>query len=85
MDGAVIIGALVAGTACGLVPLITGLIRGDTTLAVGGLVACIAAGFVLGLILAVPVAILFTVLIVRRTRKSGELGPQEQPGVGASA
>ena len=76
----------IVGVVCGLIPFITGLVRGDTTLAIGGLVACILGGVVLGLLLAVPLAILFTVLIVRRTKKGGELGADRQPGVdGANA
>ena len=69
MDSELIIGAIVAGVICGLVPLITGLVKGENSLAWGGFVACIAGGFVLGLILALPLAVLFTVLIVRNSKK----------------
>jgi hypothetical protein len=58
--------ALIAGIVCGLVPLIYGLRRGQTGLAVGGFVACLVGGFVLGLFLAVPLAALFTWLIWRK-------------------
>ena len=40
----------------------------QTALAIGGFIACIAAGFVLGVILALPVAILFAWLIWRADR-----------------
>lgn len=76
MDSELIIGAIVAGVVCGLVPLITGLVKGEQSLAWGGFVACIAGGFVLGIILAVPLAILFTVLIVRNSNKRQMAGAQ---------
>jgi hypothetical protein len=63
-----IIGALVAGAICGLVPLIYGLTRGQTALAVGGFVACVIGGLLLGVILAVPLAALFAYLIWRQGR-----------------
>jgi hypothetical protein len=67
METAVIAGALV-GAVCGLVPLIYGLVRGQTGLAGGGFAACIAGGVVLGVILAVPLAALFTWLVWRASR-----------------
>jgi hypothetical protein len=70
MKSDIVIGALAAGAICGLVPLVVGLIRNQTALAFGGLLACIAGGFVLGVILAVPLAILFVVLIVQRSKKA---------------
>ena len=95
MDSELIIGAIVAGVICGLVPLITGLVKGENALAWGGFVACIAGGFVLGLILAVPLAILFTVLIVRNSKKrqaappppygGAPAGPESMQATGAQA
>src|SRR5438477_6962276 len=56
-------GAVMVGVICGLVPLITGIVRRRPALAFGGLCACVVSGFLLGLLLAVPVSALFTVLI----------------------
>ena len=58
----------IAGVVCGLAPLIFGAMRGRIALGVGGFVACAAAGAVLGLLLAVPVAIVFVYFIQRSTR-----------------
>jgi hypothetical protein len=63
-----VVAALVAGVICGLFPLVYGLTRGRTSLAAGGFVACVVGGFILGLILAVPMAVLFCWLIHRRSR-----------------
>jgi hypothetical protein len=63
-----IIGAIVAGAICGLVPLVYGIARGHTGLAVGGFLACLVGGVVLGVLLAVPLAALFAWLIWRNTR-----------------
>lgn len=67
MGQALVIGAVV-GTLCGLVPLIVGLVRNQVVLAVGGFVSCVVGGAVLGLILAIPLAAVFTILIVTRSR-----------------
>jgi hypothetical protein len=56
-------GGLVAGLLCGLLPLLLGRSRGREGLAWGGFATCAAGGFVGGLILAVPAAIVFTVII----------------------
>lgn len=58
-----IIGALAVGFAFGLVPLICGLVKKRVGLAIGGFAACLVGGFILGLILALPMCVLFTVLI----------------------
>lgn len=68
MDSELIIGAILAGIVCGLVPLIFGLVRGEKGLAFGGFAACLVAGLILGLILAVPMAIVFTVLIWKNSK-----------------
>src|SRR4051794_463307 len=83
MKGDVVIGALVAGVVCGLVPLIYGLVKGQQALAFGGFVACIAAGFVLGLLLAVPMGAVFAWLIWRADKRTiagrGASAAQRQP------
>ena len=58
----------IAGVVCGLAPPIFGAMRARMALGVGGFVACAAAGAVLGLLLAVPVAIVFVYFIHRSTR-----------------
>ena len=68
MDSELIIGAILAGIVCGLVPLIFGHVRKEKGLAWGGFAACIVAGLILGLILAVPMAIIFTVLIWKNSK-----------------
>ena len=68
MDSEIIVGAVLAGIVCGLVPLIFGHVRGEKGLAWGGFAACLVAGLVLGLLLAVPMAIVFTVLIWKNSK-----------------
>lgn len=55
--------ALVAGALCGLVPLIVGYHRRQISVGIVGLICCIIAGFILGIILALPVAAVFTIII----------------------
>ena len=62
------IGAVAAGGLCGLVPLVYGLARGETGLALCGFAACLIGGVLLGVLLAVPVAALFAWLIWRQSR-----------------
>jgi hypothetical protein len=69
-SSAAIVAALAIGVICGLVPLIYGLRKGQTGLAWGGFAACIVAGFLLGIILALPVAAVFTWLIWRGARSA---------------
>ena len=67
-------GALIAigtavGVVCGLVPLIFGLNRGEKGLAWGGFAACILGGALFALILALPLAIIFAVLIHKSSKR----------------
>jgi hypothetical protein len=78
-----IIGAIVAGAICGLVPLVYGLARGRTGLAVGGFLACVVGGIILGVLLAVPLAALFAWLIWRThhvARPAANAAPGEPVG-----
>ncbi len=59
---------LVAGILAGLVPLIVGSKKRQMSLGLGGFFACAISGAVLGLILAVPIAGIFTWLIVRNSK-----------------
>lgn len=58
-----VIAGLIAGLVCGLLPLISGLVKGRRELGIIGFVACAVSGAVLGLLLAIPVAIVFTLAI----------------------
>ena len=59
-----LVGALVAGALLGLIPLILGRKKGKNGLAIGGFAACVVSGLLLGAVLAVPVCIVFVVLIL---------------------
>lgn len=60
---AFIVGGLIAGSLCGLIPLNAGLKNGKQTLAYVGLVSRIICGAILGLLLALPVALIFLAII----------------------
>jgi hypothetical protein len=68
LGAAIAVGAAI-GVVCGLVPLIFGLTRDEKGLAWGGFGACIAAGAMLGLLLAIPMAIVFTILIRNNSKR----------------
>jgi ABC-type phosphate transport system permease subunit len=55
---------LIAGICCGLVPMALGVWKGRQVLGVVALVVCALCGAFLGLLLAVPVAIVFSLAIV---------------------
>jgi hypothetical protein len=59
----VLIGSLLAGLVCGLWPLLAGASKGQPILGALGLFVCIISGYVLGLLLALPVAFVFAKLI----------------------
>jgi Zn-dependent protease with chaperone function len=69
LGAAIAIGSAM-GLVCGLVPLTFGLTRDEKGLAWGGFGACVLAGAMLGLLLAIPMAIVFTVLIRNNSRRS---------------
>ena len=58
-----ITGAIVAGAIIGLIPLICGIKKKKTNLAIGGLISCILAHFLLGLFFSIPCSIIFTIII----------------------
>jgi len=70
MDIAVIIGSLVGGALAGLLPLIFGKKRDKAVLGIIGFVVCLICGFILGLLLALPVAVIFTVIIIVTSKKN---------------
>lgn len=70
-----IMGAVI-GLLLGLVPLTLGLKRGERRLGIIGFLCCLIGGALASVILSVPSFIIFTWLIVRRSRDGGapELG-----------
>ena len=58
------IGGFIVGALCGLLPLYFGTRRGRPKLAIAAMVSCAAAGLVLGILLAAPTALVFTVIIL---------------------
>jgi hypothetical protein len=73
----VIVGGLVAGAFCGLLPLVLGLKKRREILAFVGWFSCVASGFILGLILAVPVSVAFTIVLLclRKPEEDGNANP----------
>ena len=65
-----IMGAVI-GLLLGLVPLTLGLKRGQRRLAIIGFLCCLIGGAIASVILSVPSFIIFTWLIVRRSRDGG--------------
>jgi len=64
-DSAVIVGALLAGFACGLGPLIASVTRKCIAVGLVGMMICIGCGYVLGLLLALPVSIFYSSWILK--------------------
>ena len=60
----VFIGGLSMGAFCGLAPLIAGVIKHRENLGYIGFASCIVSGLLLGIILAAPVALVFTLIIL---------------------
>jgi len=60
-----LLGGLIAGVLCGLVPLIYAASKGRIALGALSFLATVAAGLVLGLILAIPVAAVMTYIVHR--------------------
>jgi len=61
--------ALLLGIVCGLLPFILGMLRKRPIVAIVGLLAATAGGFVGGIFIAPVVAIVFTVVILVRKKK----------------
>lgn len=86
-SGAFLIGALIGGTiagaVCGLLPLLLARGRGQLPLGTAGMVSCMISGAILGLILAIPVAVIFTVVVLSRGRQAARgfqpIFPQSLP------
>jgi hypothetical protein len=66
MNVFMIIGGFVAGSLCGLVPFFMGRRKGQQDLATIALLVCAFCGMILGILLALPAAIVFTIVIVNK-------------------
>ena len=70
MDGAfmagVLIGALLMGVVIGLIPLIIGIVKEQLNLGIIGLVSCIVGNLILGLLLSIPIALIFSIIILTK-------------------
>jgi hypothetical protein len=67
------------GLLFGLFPLVVGLKTGHRKHAFLGLVGSIIGGFILSVILAVPIAMVFTILALRPVAVSGQPADTVQP------
>jgi predicted lipid-binding transport protein (Tim44 family) len=84
----VFFGGLVAGALCGLLPLLLGMKKQRRGLALASWISCVLSGLILGLLLAVPVASVFTVVILclkkpeqqNAVRKFAEQGAERDAG-----
>jgi uncharacterized transporter YbjL len=79
-----LLGAFLIGALLGLVPFFVARSRGQQGLGVAALLSSIFGGLILGILLAGPVTLVFTVVaLVRRPPSSG--GPGVSPGPGAGS
>ncbi len=77
---ALIIGAIIVGVVCGLAPLITGFIKKRVGLGVIGFVVSMVGGVLLGILLALPVAVIFTLIIMlKKTASNTFTAPPSPP------
>ena len=65
---AAIIGGLVMGALCGLGPLIAGRRKGFKSLGLIGFITCVVCGGILGILLAGPVALIWTVVLLTKRK-----------------
>ncbi|MBC7901480.1 MAG: hypothetical protein H7070_15660 [Saprospiraceae bacterium] len=62
----------------GLIPLIFGIIKGRLKYGILGIISATLGGAILGIILSIPAAAVFTWLIVRSLRSSGDFAPDSK-------
>lgn len=72
---AIILGSLISGAIVGAIPGITGAVKGKLGLGLGGFFACLVGSFILGLILSIPLCIVFMYLIMKKPKQSTPGGP----------
>jgi MFS family permease len=75
----IFLGGFVVGALCGLLPLLVGLKKQRRGLALAGWISCVVAGLILGLLLAIPVALVFTVVILFLKPRGGREQPPSVP------
>lgn len=76
-----ILGGLAMGYLCGLIPFFVGKKKGQQDLANTALIVCTISGLGLGILLALPVAIVFTVVIVNKKGAVSASDAQNAVGV----
>ncbi len=76
-NSGVVIGALLVGVVCGIAPLVMGIRRDQLSLGLGGFAACVVAGFLFGLLLAVPTCGVFVWLILREEKRRKTMVPPQ--------
>ncbi|MCY7375045.1 MAG: hypothetical protein LH472_03640 [Pyrinomonadaceae bacterium] len=64
----------IIGFLLGLIPLILGFIKKERSYAVFGFLGSIIGGAILGLLLSLPIAVIFIWLILRKPEQSAEVG-----------
>lgn len=64
--GSYLFGGLMAGLILGAIPAIAGGIKGKLGLGLGGLAACVVSGLLLGMLLAIPVCVVFLYFIFKK-------------------
>lgn len=74
-----IFGSLVVGVITGTIPLIIGINKKQLGFGIGGFIFCIVSGLILGLILAIPVCILFVWLISNASKKQKNSAQKKCP------
>ena len=67
-----IIGGLFVGALCGLLPFGLAKWKRRVSLGIGALITCIVCGLILGIMLAAPVAIIFSAVVLIMGKKETE-------------
>jgi hypothetical protein len=73
-----IAGGSIAGALAGVIPLVVGLAKRRPAVAVSAFASCVVGGVILGFLLAVPLALIFTVVLFVNGRTA--LAPDEKRG-----
>lgn len=60
-----LISTVIIGMICGIVPAVIGAIRGKLELGMFGFIASVVSAVILSYYLAIPVSLLFTILIIK--------------------